>query len=64
MALGSELRRALIGTWLLESYVAIDVETGAHNYPLGVFTTRHHHVHDGWLYVRPTSEERSDSIRW
>ena len=34
MALGTGLRRALIGTWLLESYVEIDLETGAHNYPL------------------------------
>jgi len=36
MTLGSELRRALIGTWLLESYVEIDSVTGAPNYPLGI----------------------------
>ena len=36
MALGSELRRALIGTWLLESYVESDSATGAPNYRLGI----------------------------
>jgi Lipocalin-like domain len=36
MAIGSELRLALIGTWLLESYVEIDHETGAQDHPLGV----------------------------
>jgi hypothetical protein len=36
MAIGSELRLALIGTWLLDSYVEIDHETGAQDHPLGV----------------------------